>query len=113
MLWMSSLKDWLNERWVVVILDFLILNFEFQKGVSDETITITNDRIRCEFTRQASLNDNDVTFFDLTGSNTYTVIMARSNQDLNNGRLLLCCALMDIVENNNSIVLCVLFSSEK
>jgi hypothetical protein len=54
----------------------------FQKGVSDMTVSVIDGRVQCEFTRQDSIDDGDATFHDLTGSNTYYVIMARSNGDL-------------------------------
>ncbi|XP_072017628.1 uncharacterized protein [Amphiura filiformis] len=49
------------------------------KGVSDESISFMNGRIECTFTRQASLSDGDSTYYDLNGSNTYYVLMAKSN----------------------------------
>ncbi|XP_072024040.1 putative ferric-chelate reductase 1 [Amphiura filiformis] len=49
------------------------------KGVSDWSVSAVNGRIECTFTRQASLNDGDPTYYDLSGTNRYTIIMARSN----------------------------------
>ena len=43
--------------------------------------SVVDGRVQCEFTRQLSL-EGDSTFTDLRGSNTYYVIMSRSNGDL-------------------------------
>ena len=47
-----------------------------QKGVSNEVVTIVDGRIECSFTREAFLDDNDETYYDLREGNTYTIIMA-------------------------------------
>ncbi|XP_072023870.1 putative ferric-chelate reductase 1 [Amphiura filiformis] len=49
------------------------------KGVTNVTVSIIDGRIECTFTRQASINDNDVTYYDLSGNNKYFIIMAKSS----------------------------------
>ena len=39
-------------------------------------VTIVDGRIECSFTREAFLDDNDETYYDLREGNKYTIIMA-------------------------------------
>ena len=56
-----------------------------QKGVSSASVSITNGRIECQFTRQASSDSVDSTYFDLSGANKYYIIMAKGDQVLADG----------------------------
>ena len=83
--------------------------FLFQKGISDETVSVMNGRIDCTFTRQASTNNDDM-YFDLSGDNEYTIIMARSSSGSlgsdgkrmkgKNGRAGGECFVCNLIDNN-------------
>ena len=63
----------------------------FQIGVSDESVTVADGRIRCTFTRQISrdggMRDN---FYNLKDPRKYYIIMSKSDGDLQaDGKLIL------------------------
>ena len=63
------------------------LLFPLQKGISNEEVAVVNGRIECSFTREAFLDDDDETYYDLSENNTYTLIMAIGSSVTGDGKL--------------------------
>ena len=71
-----------NKRVFLGVIDSPHESSSFQKGIDDFTVSTVNGNIGCHFTRQASLSYSDATFYDLSGNNTYYIIMSKSSGSL-------------------------------
>ena len=69
------MQQYSENRRSLILLAFL----NIQKGVDNIAVAIVGGQIECKFTRQPFLDDGDEAYFDLSGKNSYHIIMAKAS----------------------------------